>query len=421
MSHPMHIRVLESATFKDAQCSPAQQLASSLIMLDTCTAATSDDTYNLYGCTEDGTFKVNTFHTANCTGTYSQYSGLSGECVENMAYTFSRFTCITSAEQRAFKAWQVEHSTRDYAALSAAEARSRFEVWRTNTAFIAAHNAGGESLFSLKMNAFGDLTREEWRALHRSKRSNAAAAAPHHRGRTFKATAAATDPPPAAWDWRVHGAVSTVKNQFEPHSCGSCWAFSAIAGVESRYAMNGNTVTSFSAQNLIDCTLNGTDTCNAGGEMHDGVEQIAVEQQGGVSKALDYKYTGFSKGVCHYDPSSAVMTNITGYVNVSVGDEVALLAAVATGGVIPSGINSEAQQFMFYSGGILDIPAARCKAGPNDLDHGVAIVGYGESAGTPFWIVKNSYGLYWGEKGYFRIVRGRNSCGIATDCIVVTS
>ena len=58
---------------------------------------------------------------------------------------------------------------------------------------------------------------------------------------------------------------------------------------------------------------------------------------------------------------------------------------------------------------------------PSPPSQGVAIVGYGTEGTTDYWVVKNSYGLYWGEKGYFRIVRGRNSCGIATVCIVVLS
>ena len=56
--------------------------------------------------------------------------------------------------------------------------------------------------------------------------------------------------------------------------------------------------------------------------------------------------------------------------------------------------------FQFYGGGV--IKSTRCGT---DLDHGVLVIGYGMENMTDYWLLKNSWGTGWGEKGYFKILR----------------
>ena len=72
-------------------------------------------------------------------------------------------------------------------------------------------------------------------------------------------------------------------------------------------------------------------------------------------------------------------------------------------------------QFQEYGGGIF----SQLNGFPN-IDHYVEIVGWGrdDSNGTEteYWIGKNSWGQYWGERGLFRIKMHSDNLGIETDC-----
>lgn len=53
-----------------------------------------------------------------------------------------------------------------------------------------------------------------------------------------------------------------------------------------------------------------------------------------------------------------------------------------------------------------------------EIDHDVEIVGWGETPeGQKYWIVRNSWGTYWGQLGFFLLERGTNALQIeAGDC-----
>lgn len=66
----------------------------------------------------------------------------------------------------------------------------------------------------------------------------------------------------------------------------------------------------------------------------------------------------------------------------------------------PISAGVDATNWQFYSGGVF----SNCDT---DVNSGVLIVGYTDI----YWIVKNSWGLTWGESGYIRLKFG-NTCGI---------
>ena len=69
----------------------------------------------------------------------------------------------------------------------------------------------------------------------------------------------------------------------------------------------------------------------------------------------------------------------------------ALKAAAFEKPIISVRIDASSTWFQLYFGGVYD--HSGCKNGIDDLDHGVAVVGYGTaSSGKDNWIVRNSWG-----------------------------
>jgi cathepsin L len=93
------------------------------------------------------------------------------------------------------------------------------------------------------------------------------------------------------------------------------------------------------------------------------------------------------------------------------GNERHLQQALVKYGPIATYIHHNHESFKSYSSGIYY--ESSCK--PKETTHVVLIVGYGSDKGHDYWIIKNSMGTGWGEKGYMRIARNKNNhCGIAS-------
>ena len=75
-------------------------------------------------------------------------------------------------------------------------------------------------------------------------------------------------------------------------------------------------------------------------------------------------------------------------------------------------VEADKAAFMLYRGGVLS--GAGCGT---MLDHALLLVGSGtdDATGKAYWRLQNTWGAEWGEKGYVRLERGVDECGVALD------
>jgi KDEL-tailed cysteine endopeptidase len=270
----------------------------------------------------------------------------------------------------------------------------RADLFKKNLAILSEENSRNENTFTVGINKFADWTPAEYRRMLSYK--------PTRGAKLVEETLNVSIP--ASIDWRTEGAVNPIKDQGQ---CGSCWAFSAVGALESRYKINSGTLYSLSEQQLVDCAKGSpysSEGCN-GGEMTDGFDYSAAK---GMMTEADYPYKAYDQ-TCAYNAAKVTAVKGLGHAMVTANNALALKTAVAAGPVSVA-IEADTFVFQFYSGGILN--SKNC--GTN-LDHGVIAVGYGVDATKgEYYIVRNSWGASWGLKGYVNIaiVDGQGICGI---------
>uniref|UniRef100_A0A453AEM1 Fruit bromelain n=1 Tax=Aegilops tauschii subsp. strangulata TaxID=200361 RepID=A0A453AEM1_AEGTS len=305
-----------------------------------------------------------------------------------------------------FLRWQATHN-RSYP--SAGERLRRFQVYHDNVDYVDATNRRGNLTYRLGENQFADLTRKEFLAKFMSYDGNDRT----EDDNTVITTAQGADAnmwssggvnvslDPASVDWRAKGAVVPPKTQTS--SCFSSWAFTAVATIESLHSIKTGKLVPLSEQQLVDCDqYNGG--CNRGSfrrAFH------WVHQNGGLSTEAEYPYKA-AQGTCDTAKSDHHVAAITGHASVPASNELAIAKQPVAAAIE---LGSDIQ---FYKSGVYSGPCG------TRLQHVVTVVGYDadESTGEKFWIVKNSSGQTWGERGYISMQRrilGPGLCGIMLD------
>jgi cathepsin L len=298
-----------------------------------------------------------------------------------MKFAFSHFAvagAFRDFSEYSFEDFQVDFN-RGY---GATESANRRELFNTALAKVNEQNelyTAGKSTWWATINDFSDQSEEEFAAM----KGKAPAPIAHPSIRLGKTQN------PTRKDWREDGVVSAVKDQ---GGCGSCWAFAATECVESHYMIATKDEAILAPQYYVNCVVNDKG-CGGTGGCEGAIAELAfnLTAQVGIPLEKDLPYKGRDASCGTYPEA----VTCDGYHHLSPNDPDELETALATVGPVAVSV---AANWGMYGGGVYE---GGCSSNSCSIDHAVLAVGYDED----YWLIRNSWGSSWGEKGYIRLTR----------------
>lgn len=252
----------------------------------------------------------------------------------------------------------------------------------------------------------------------------------------FEVVDTVADNIPATFDsrdaWPNCDSIKEVRDQA---NCGSCWAFGAAEAMSDRICIASNQTRQdkISTQDLVSCCLICGQGCNGGypkmaweqfrmfglvsGDLYNDTKWCAPYDL----KPCDHHISGGKYGPCPASSNTPACkktcqseytkawTDDKHYASkaYSVSSKVsAIQTDIMTNGPVEASFTVY-EDFLSYESGVYQHTSGSALGG-----HAIKILGWGTENGSDYWLVANSWNEDWGDKGFFKILRGSNECGI---------